>query len=469
MFSNRISLRICFWYTLAFTVGSFILFALTGFFLANSLQNKDRELLTVKFHDYASLYKKEGVEGIRIRTASQAIPDARSFFVRLEGKDGKTLFLYAPEDAHDDWPSIQEIDLFLQKQTKQNSWFSIAGTGGYGDSVEVLSKPLPTGEILQIGKDTEDRENVLKTFVKSFLLGWLPVFILTILFGFAFSNRLLRPIRWLIQTVNSIRSGNPSARVPVTVSREKQNELDQLAFLLNEMLDQNEKLIRGMRETLDCVAHDLRTPMMRLQLSIENALLQQNDPNRGVEFFKETLSDCKENSDTILELLKAIMTLSEAEAGTIPLQIETVSCEDLLRDVADLYGFVAEEKQIELKTHFENSGSLRGDRTRLMQALANLVDNAIKYSPSGSQIEISAYTDGQFKVLEVKDQGPGISNEDLPRIWDRLYRSDKSRSTRGLGLGLTLVQAIARVHGGKATVHRNSDTGCKFSLFVPKA
>jgi signal transduction histidine kinase len=391
MYFNRISIRIAAWYTIASIIASLLLFSLTGYFLATSLQNKDRELLAVKFHDYSALFEREGVDGIRVRTTSQSIPDARKFFVRLESRDGKTLFLYAPEHTPSDWPSIQEIDLFLQKQTQGRPWLSISGKGGYGDSVEILSRTLSSGEILQIGKDTEDREEVLKSYAKSFILGWLPVLALTILAGFFFSSRLLVPIRWLITTVKSIRSGNESARVPRQSTR---NELDQLAALLNEMLDQNEKLIRGMRETLDHVAHDLRTPVMRLQLAAESALLSGTNPEKDLTICKEALSDCKENSDTILEILNAIMTISESEVGTIPLKIERVSYEKLVNDVIDLYNFVAEEKNIQLKSNVAKPiAPVQGDRTRLMQALANLVDNAIKYSPKGSSIEISAHWD----------------------------------------------------------------------------
>ena len=466
MYSNQISLRIALWYTVAFVTGSLILFVLTGYFLATSLQNKDRELLNVKFQDYATLFKKEGVEGIRVRTALHTIADARKFFVRLEDKDGKTLFLYAPEDAHADWPTIQDIDLFLQKQSREKLWLSIPGKNGYGDSIEVLSRRLPSGEILQVAKDIEDRENVLKSFARSFLFAWVPVLGLTLLFGFFLSNKLLQPIRWLINTVQSIRAGNQSARVP---RQNNHNELEQLTRLFNEMLDQNEKLIRGMRETLDYVAHDLRTPIMRLQLSAENVLSLNSDSSKDLALYREALSDCKENSDTILEILNAIMTISEAEAGTIPLKKEDVPCAELIDSVIDLYGFVAEEKGITLKVApVDPALCCLGDKTRLMQALANLVDNAIKYSPQGSQVELSVNMDGEFAFLNVKDQGPGISEEDLPRIWDRLYRADKSRSTRGLGLGLTLVKAIVQAHRGEVKVQCNQGVGCVFSLKIPR-
>lgn len=417
-------------------------------------------MLREKFHDYAALYEKEGIEGIRIRTTIQKIPDARKFFLRVESKDGKTLFLYAPEDAHEEWPSIKDIDLLLQKQSKDKTWVSIAGSG-FGDEIEILSRQMPSGEYLQIGKDMEDREAVLQSYAKAFFLGWLPVFAFTIFLGFFFSNRLLSPLRWLIHTVKSIRSGNESARVPVLGNR---NELDQLASLLNEMLNQNEKLINGMRETLDHVAHDLRTPLMRLQLSTESALL----PGASADLAKDALADCKETSDTILRMLNAIMAISEAETGTLPLSRKEVSQAKLLKDVIELYSFVAEEKNIKLVANDQSySPSINADETRLMQALANLVDNAIKFSPEGSVVEITSRSETKVIIFEVKDQGPGISQEDLPRIWDRLYRGDRSRSTRGLGLGLSLVKAIAYAHGGTAKVSPNPEVGCTFSLSIP--
>jgi signal transduction histidine kinase len=229
------------------------------------------------------------------------------------------------------------------------------------------------------------------------------------------------------------------------------------------MLEEKERLVQAMKETLDHIAHDLRTPLMRLQSSAQHALQSATT----VEACKESLADCQENTDVILRMLNAILDISEAEAGTLHLTPEVLSADTVIDDVISLYDFVAEEKGIRLVKDSVSSASFAGDRARLVQALANLVDNAIKYAPNGSRVTLSAReADGQIE-LRVSDQGPGISAQELPKVWTRLYRADQSRSVRGMGLGLNVVKAIAVAHGGNASATANPEGGCSFQVAIP--
>lgn len=225
------------------------------------------------------------------------------------------------------------------------------------------------------------------------------------------------------------------------------------------MLGQNERLVQGMMETVDNVAHDLRTPIMRLQNAVEGALRGKGE----VAELKDALVDCKENSDLILKLVNVIMDISEAEAGTLRFKKEQVSSADLIAGAIDLYGFVAEEKNIVLKAGKIESFQLLADRARLVQVLSNLVDNAIKYSPQGSVVLLESESENGFGIITITDQGLGIPKDELPRVWNRLYRVDSSRSSRGLGLGLSLVRAIVAAHGGAVGAVPNPEgPGTKF-------
>ena len=228
------------------------------------------------------------------------------------------------------------------------------------------------------------------------------------------------------------------------------------------MLHKNERLVEGMRQTVDNIAHDMRTPVMRLQNSIEGALRG----NQETERFKEALVDCKENSDLILKLVDGIMDIAEADAGTLRLKKESFSSAELLEGVVDLYGFVAEEKNITLTIGLSDSFLLKGDRMRLLQVISNLVDNAIKYSDQGTSITLQSRIQENFGVLQVIDRGIGIPTTELSRIWDRLYRVDTSRSSRGLGLGLSLVKAIVGAHGGSVGAEPNPEG--KGTIFFAK-
>lgn len=459
MFFNRISVKIGLWYSAAFVLSALLLFALTAYLFMTSLQSKDRDLLNEKIHEYSILYARDGVSGLQLRVSSKEIKHARDFVVRLSDHNGKTLFIHSPDRSEDEnAPQLADIDQFLAKNQGREG-FMVIPSSDFGDDVEIISKKLSTGEILQVGKDTEDREAFFTSFARAYLQGLVPIFLLALLVGGFLSNRLLQPIRWLTQTVESIRSGNPKARV--NLHQGGKDELWQLGHLFNQMLEQNEKLVQGMRETVDNVAHDLRTPVMRLQNAVEGALRGKEE----IERFREALVDCKENSDLILKLVDGIMDISEADAGTLRLKNESFRSADLIDGVVDLYGFVAEEKHIVLKMDTSEDFTVSGDRMRLIQVISNIVDNAIKYSPEGTEVLLESKIHGAYGEINVIDQGMGIPTNELPRIWDRLYRSDTSRSSRGLGLGLSLVKAIVTAHGGQVAAFPNpTGTGTIFSV-----
>ncbi len=459
MFSNRISFRIGLWYSIIFFINSLALLGFIAYVYDHSLQTVDREMLHGKLREYASLFEHHGVSGLELPTASKAIDNAERFVVRLADASGKTIYIYSPDRSDDlDAPDVPTIEKFLLKNGPKD-WQVVLG-GGYGDDVEVVSQILPSGHLLQVGKDTEDREALVGSFAQAYLLALIPLIFFSVLAGVFLSNRFLKPIRWLTKTAESIRSGDQKARVQLSTGND---ELHRLATLFNQMIEQNEKLIQSMRDTLDNVAHDLRTPVMRLQNAVEAAL---RGPTTQ-EQLREALVDCHENSDAIIKLLEGIMEISEADSGTLVLKRQPVNSEQIILNTIDLYSFVAEEKQIALELEILQPFSVLGDQTRLMRAVANLLDNAIKYSPPNSRITIRSRVQGGFGVIEVSDQGFGVASVDLVRIWDRLYRADQSRSSRGLGLGLSLVLAIAKAHGGSASVARNKDVGMTFSLSLP--
>jgi signal transduction histidine kinase len=199
-----------------------------------------------------------------------------------------------------------------------------------------------------------------------------------------------------------------------------------------------------------------------LRASAEIALKDQSDPAKT----HDALLDCVEESDRVLIILRALMDVAEAESGVMPLALQEVDVCKVLDEAAELYEFVAEEKKIQIVKEYSSPCQARIDPVRMRQVFANLLDNAIKYTQEGGKIELKARLEGADLAIEIADNGPGIPASEQGRIWDRLFRGDKSRSQRGLGLGLSLVKAIVEAHGGNVAVRSKEGEGSRFFIYL---
>ena len=288
---------------------------------------------------------------------------------------------------------------------------------------------------------------------------------LAILGALFITRRTLRPVTDLARaTQRIVESGDLGLRVPM---RPSSDELAQLTQLFNRMLAKNEGLVKTMRESLDYVAHDLRTPLTRLRAGAELALRGDRAPPDApddVARERDALAEVIEESDRVLAMLTTLTDIVEAEAGAMRLDKHTEDLGTIAREAVDLYDFVAKDAGVSVVTHLGSDAKIVADRRRIAQACANLIDNAIKYTPSGGRVEVSVLTDGAWAVLRIADTGIGIGTEDRGRVWERLFRADRSRGERGLGLGLSLVKAVIEAHGGKVGLKSEVGAGSTFKV-----
>lgn len=306
---------------------------------------------------------------------------------------------------------------------------------------------IPGGYRLLVGRDISDAA-AFRRQVRS-TLQWAGLIALGIgvAGGTVMSRNMLRRVEQVNRTSERVMAGNLSDRVPL---RGTSDEFDQLAANLNRMLDQIERLMTAMREVTDDVAHDLKTPLSRLRSRLELALAEP--PGGPIQ--NEAIRASIDEADRLLATFNALLSIAELESGARRDEAEPVSLSEIARLAAELYEPVAEENGFRLSLMIEPGVNIRGDRHLLSQALANLLDNAIKYA-GGGEIEILAYRrDGQA-VMEVADHGPGVPEPDREIVFDRFVRLEPSRTTPGNGLGLSLVRAIVRRHEGTVILEDN--------------
>jgi signal transduction histidine kinase len=453
---HTLGFRLALWYAAIFVVSSVVLTGLTYLLVAASLRQYDREIIRTALVQYANAYQIGGVAALQEeiqRTQATAAPGP--LLVRTVGARQAVTFLSQP----DDWRQFDLSRLEVPSPDGQQTW-STLDTGADGFVLEVASARLRDGTLFQVGMSTERRTQLLERFRRVLLFNVLSLIFVGLAGGAVLTSSALQPLRRLADTVRSIlRTGRTDVRVP---AQDTGDALDELSALVNAMLDRIDAVLAGMRGALDNVAHDLRTPMTRLRGIAETALTA-NDP----AMLREALADCLEESDRVVAMLNTLMDISEAETGTMTLRREPADLNDLIRQSVELYEDLAEERQVEIRTSTEAALVVEVDRSRMRQVLANLLDNALKYTPANGHVTITAARDGPDAVLTVSDTGVGIPPAELPRIWDRLYRGDKSRSTRGLGLGLSLVRAIVAAHGGRVDVRSTPGAGSTFELRLP--
>lgn len=420
MFSNRVSsifrplrVRLTLWFASLFLLCLFLILGISYYLLSASLQAKDQELIRSKWREYSELLVHDGIPEVAHKLEEdEQIPGTVPYVVLVQAGPAMP-YSYVPR-------ALRHFEVYkahdnVSLDPVREQWGELTSKKK-GDSLDLYKAPFEPGAFLTVGKSRRDRLETLSQFRSVLAVTILPILVFGLFAGWFISSRALLPLRSLSSTARTIYEGNLAARVQVTGSGD---ELDELGKLFNRMLERVQILINGMRDTLDNVAHDLRTPMTRFRGLVEEGLSAGT-----LDGQREALSEGLDSSEDILRLLNTLMDVSSSEAGTLKLSLENVDLSDVTSEAFDLYRLLAEEKDLQMTLSVSEKVWVSADKTRMSQVLANLFDNAVKYTAPGGRIEAGVSREGEFAVFRISDTGQGIPAEEISRIWDRLYRGD---------------------------------------------
>jgi signal transduction histidine kinase len=454
-FSWTLGLRLSLVYGAIFTGSALLLFVVIYYMLGAAIDRKDRDMVESRLREYQAVFQGGGVPALKdwIDRVGEA-QRQQTFFVRVVKPDQTVLFMILPID----WVKTDLQRVESSGHVEAAGWLRLPRDSNI--DLTIASTRLPDGTFLQVGRSSDSRAQLLGKFRVVFALVAGPVILLGFLGGVWMTNRTTRPLKQIVQAVQSIiQTGRLDVRVPAS---ETTGELDDLVALFNRMLEGNESLIHALRGSLDNVAHDLRTPLARLRVALEDSMRSPSDLTTA----RQSIAGALEETDRVETIIRTLMDVTLAETGMMKLEIETADPGALVDDVMELYEDVAGEKEIAIEKQMEPARA-PVDAARIRQVFANLLDNALKYTPRGGRIVIASRHETDQVAICFRDNGAGISEKDLPHIWDRLYRGDKSRSEHGLGLGLSLVKAIVEAHRGRVVVKSTLHEGSEFCVLLP--
>jgi signal transduction histidine kinase len=325
-------------------------------------------------------------------------------------------------------------------------------------AVRLIARNLPNGDVLVIGRNVDEVGEIARVVGRALALGLAPAVLFCLAVGVALSARARKRIVEVSERVQRIVAGNLRERLP---HRKTGDPFSKLSVIVNGMLDEMETLIHSLAGVGNDIAHDLRTPLTRARLTLERG----RTGARTLEQLQTVADKTIEGIDQSLSIVTAILRLAEIEKSQRSAGFGKVALANLIREVGDMYEPIAEDKGITLFVHSPHELNAYGDRDLLIEAVANLVDNAVKFTPAGGQVELRLFRGNGENIVRVTDTGSGISEHERDAVLRRFYRSDKTRHTSGLGLGLNLVSAIVKLHGFRFTIVPGP--GCVVEIACP--
>ena len=456
-FFKTLSFRMAFWNATLFALSSVTMFTVIYFMLAANMLQRTDQMLRAEATEVAALFRSEGLAGVKTDITADdgtEVAVADGIFKRLLAPDGGVLATTDPKL----WRGLSFHGRSAERIPAGQVIIKTQHVVGQRHRIRVASTELADGKLLQIAVSLRENDGFLEDYREVTAAVVAVVFVLATVGGWLTAKRAVSGVVRVARTAVHIGQGDLSQRVSLD---RRGDEIDQLALAFNAMVERLQLLVSELKEVTNNIAHDLRSPITRMR-GIAEATLARNEKNQAC---RELAGNVLEESDRLIGIINTMLEIAETESGVAQIARVPVDVDEIARNACDLFQPVAEDKGVRVqKASPDVPAIVLGDASRLQRVVANLLDNAVKYTPAGGSVALTVSGTSSDVLLSVADTGVGISGKDLPHIFERFYRADAGRCTPGNGLGLSLVHALVCAHGGDIRAESTPGKGSTFTV-----
>lgn len=455
---KTLAFRLTLWYASISFVSSLVAFLVFFVAINSILSSRIDEDLHEDIVEFQALLRAEGMEHVKGEIDREVTPDdADQTFLRLLHVNGDQL--YASDMS--EWRDLRvDKQVVLKVAAGADPVLDTAALPDHDSDTRVIYGLIEPGTVLQIGESMEDKDDLLDVMLGVFGAILIAIVALSAPVGWFMARRALQGVEEVSLAAEDIANGSFDRRVVV---RSRSEEIDRLVATFNVMVDRIAALISEMRIMTDNIAHDLRSPLARIRAIAEGAL----SSGKSIEDQRAASADTLEECDRLLQMINTTLDVAEAEGGAAELTKEEIALSKVVKDAYELFEPLAEEKAIEMSVQLDADCRVHGNTEYVQRMLANLLDNALKYTPEKGNVSIGLSRNGEAATISVRDTGVGIAADDQTRVFERFFRGDKSRSQQGFGLGLSFARAVAHAHGGSIFVSSKVGEGTRFTITLP--
>lgn len=447
--------RLTILYAITFTILASIGFMVFYYRIYSVTMDRMDSELQEEIEAYATEMVETGLEGVRLAVAEEArSEDPKEEFYRLISVKGEIL----ASTEMSSWGTVETSSSLSKLRNEKSKYvFQTITIPGHDYKARMISALIGPEAILQIGETLEEADEYLQIFRKLFAILIVLLIIAAAITGWFLARQALTDMEAVTQTAEEISRGSYEKRVRITA---RFKEIQRLSATFNRMLDRIQSLLRSMKDVNDNIAHDLRSPLARIRGIAEMTLLKE----KSIEDYKYMAASTMEECDALIDMINTMLDITEAEAGVNNVKPEEYDMVKLIKEACEIFRPLADEKKIDLKFNLPESVTFRSDRKKMQRIVTNILENAIKYTPENGRVTVSVTARNGKLRIDFEDTGVGISEEDLPHIFERFYRCDRSRSQGGVGLGLSLTKVYTESMNGTISVTSTINQGSTFTL-----